>query len=58
MDDKTPRKVPRRPAPQPEAAPKDPAPLRVADVADWNGRPPRTIEEALDRLAAKVGPVG
>lgn len=33
------------------------APYTAAVSADWNGTPPATIAEALDRIAAHVGPI-
>ena len=28
-----------------------------ASAADWNGTPPATVGEALDRIAAMLGPI-
>jgi hypothetical protein len=29
----------------------------AADSADWSGNPPTTLAEALDRIAAALGPI-
>jgi hypothetical protein len=28
-----------------------------ASSANWNGTPPTTVQQALDRIAAKIGPI-
>jgi hypothetical protein len=32
-------------------------PYAAAAPADWSGSPPRTVGEALDRIAAALGPI-
>ncbi len=38
-------------------AARDAARYTPADAADWTGTPPATIAEALDRIAAALGPI-
>lgn len=33
------------------------APYSAAVSADWSGSPPTTIKQALDRIAATLGPI-
>lgn len=60
-DSSRPKRRARRAVVAPALPPAAPAP-RVAlyvpgDVAAWNGKPPRSLTEALDRIAARLGPI-